>query len=228
MHRDLPRPAQRAALCRIYPFKPARRWGLVLAMAAAVWRGGFISAEVTAPKSESRQGTERMDDADSRRVPSFHVFAVTGPHMNRSVCYVCRNGERPVVMVLSRRVAPPLAELLKGIDAIVDRHRAAGLRSFAVLLSDDARSDAPRLQTLAFDERIDTPLTLAPTVMSRQPWLRLADDTELCVVLYRNRRILARHTIQPGDRSAADVRRALDAVRALAADADAAAGLRRK
>ena len=33
-------------------------------------------------------------------VPSFYVRTVTGPLAGKSVCYVCRHGDRPVAMVL--------------------------------------------------------------------------------------------------------------------------------
>ena len=42
--------------------------------------------------------------AAGKEVPSFFVRAITGPQMNRSVCFVCRNGDRPVVMVMMRRL----------------------------------------------------------------------------------------------------------------------------
>ena len=62
-------------------------------------------------------------------VPSFYVRAVTGPLRNKSVCYVCRNGSRPCVMILFRNTGPALGKLLKEIDKVVDRNRVAGLRS---------------------------------------------------------------------------------------------------
>ena len=60
-------------------------------------------------------------------VPSFYTRAVTGPLMNKSVCYVCRNGQRPVVMVLMRRIDAELKPLMKSLDRLVDGNRAAGL-----------------------------------------------------------------------------------------------------
>ena len=38
-------------------------------------------------------------------IHSFFVRAVTGPHRNRSVCYVCRYGTRPVVAVFMPETA---------------------------------------------------------------------------------------------------------------------------
>src|SRR5690349_11031952 len=96
----------------------------------------------------------------AEEVPSFYVRAVTGPLAGKSVCYVCRNGDRPVVAVMLRELTPETTALLKDLDRTVNQHRADGLRCFAVLVTDSPQRDSARLQTLAFDEKIDLPLTL--------------------------------------------------------------------
>ena len=81
-------------------------------------------------------------------VPRFYVRAVTGPLANRSVCYVCRNGDRPVVMVLLRDCLPELPPLLTGLDEVIDQNRAVGLRGFGVLIAPDQQTAVSKLQTL--------------------------------------------------------------------------------
>ncbi|RMG39367.1 MAG: hypothetical protein D6725_05315, partial [Planctomycetota bacterium] len=98
-------------------------------------------------------------------VPTFYVRAVTGPLQNRSVCYVCRNGARPVVMVLLRKIDRNVPRLLQALDREIDRHRAEGLRGFVVLLEDDLRKAIPLLQTMAFDNELQLPLTTAPVAI---------------------------------------------------------------
>ena len=53
-------------------------------------------------------------------IPEFHSRVVTGPLMNKSVCFVCRNGARPVVMVFVRSMTPEVQRLLRNVDRIVD------------------------------------------------------------------------------------------------------------
>src|SRR5258708_1314941 len=79
------------------------------------------------------------------KVPTFYVRAITGPLKNKSVCYVCRNGDRPVVMLFIRQITPELKRLLKGIDGEVDQHRASGLRSFGVFLAGDNKELLPQV-----------------------------------------------------------------------------------
>jgi hypothetical protein len=117
-------------------------------------------------------------------IHSFFVRAVTGPHRNRSVCYVCRYGTRPVVAVFMQEVDPDLPKLLKAIDGFVDDNRVAGLRSFGVLVTDDSASVVPTLQTMAFDERIRMPLTASTTTIAGQDSLRLNEKAATTIVLY--------------------------------------------
>ncbi len=132
-------------------------------------------------------------------VPSFYVRAVTGPLAGKSVCYVCRHGDRPVVMVLMRELGQQTTALLKELDQMVNRHRADGLRCFAVMLTGTPHREAPRLQTLAFDEKLDLPLTLAGEAVTNGTALSVDPEDAIMVVLYEDRRIVS----QFGHRSGA-------------------------
>ncbi len=118
-------------------------------------------------------------------IHSFFVRAVTGPHRNRSVCYVCRFGTRPVVAVFMQEVDPDLPKLLKAIDGFVDENRVSGLRSFGVLVTDDSASVVPTLQTMAFDEQIRMPLTASTTTIVGQDSLSLNEKAATTIVMYR-------------------------------------------
>lgn len=156
-------------------------------------RADDLAVDATKSVSESRSFSDlRPGD----RVPSFYVRAVTGPHANKSVCYVCRYQDRPVVMVVVRAFSPPLKDLLCGIDAVVDESRATGLRSFVVFTAApnatdaDSKSLAARVQTLGFDEKLSIPLTVAAAFddAASRPATAAADIT---VVLYRGQQVVS-------------------------------------
>ena len=65
-------------------------------------------------------------------VPSFQMREVSGPYLNRSICRVCRNGDRPVVMVMLREVGPKQRMLLRNLDRVLEARRGDGLRGFCV------------------------------------------------------------------------------------------------
>lgn len=136
-------------------------------------------------------------------VPSFYTRAVTGPLRNKSVCYVCRNGARPVVMLLMRRIGPELKPLLKGIDTIVDENRANGLRGFGVLIEDDARKATSAVQTFAFNNKIRFPLTVSGEGIANGH--KLHKKAALTVVLYRKQKVVKTWTFREGELNKADV-----------------------
>ena len=131
-------------------------------------------------------------------IHQFFVRAVTGPHRNRSVCYVCRYGSRPVVMVFIQKSDPKIAMLLKAIDVIVDKNRVSGLRSFGVLVTDESSRAVPILQTMAFDERIRMPLTAATTAVAGPSCHNLHKDAATTVVLYRNQQAVQNFAFERG------------------------------
>jgi hypothetical protein len=152
------------------------------------------------------------------KVPTFYVRAVTGPLKNKSVCYVCRNGDRPVVMLFVRQITPELKRLLKGIDDEVDRHRAAGLRSFAVFLAGENEELLPRVQTLAFDEKINLPLTIAAAPSDGSAGRAIHADAAVTVVLYRDQTVTANFALRAAELNAEAIDAIIKNTRALAAD----------
>ncbi|HVV99981.1 MAG TPA: hypothetical protein VHB77_06565 [Planctomycetaceae bacterium] len=133
------------------------------------------------------------------KMPQFYVRAVTGPLMNRSVCYVCRNGERPVAMVFLRSLGPNVDALLKDIDQAVDRNRAAGLRGVGILVGDDQRDAVSKLQTLSFDNMLTLPLAVAPSQIELATNQNLHSDADVTVVLYRKLQVESRFAFRQGE-----------------------------
>jgi hypothetical protein len=181
------------------------RWGaLVLA--------GAVSLLLAADKLPALKSGLQVGE----KVPTFYVRAITGPLQSRSVCYVCRNGDRPVVMVLVREVTPELKKLLKGIDELVDAHRAEGLRSFGVFVARDSKALLPAVQTLAFEEKLHLPLTISAASIEGAAGQNLHPDAELTVILYRDQKVTANFAYRAGELTADEIARVLTAVGRLA------------
>ena len=150
------------------------------------------------------------------RVHTFYVRAITGPLKNKSVCYVCRNGDRPVVMIFVRQITPELKRLLKGIDAEIDGHRAAGLRGFSVFLAGDGNELLPQVQTLAFDEKINLPLTIAAAPSDGSAGGTIHPDAAVTVMLYRDQTVTANFAYRALELQDREIDTILKGIRALA------------
>jgi len=179
------------------PRANARVWaaslGLLLGVCCATGTAEDDATETPASANASHSFTDLQP---GNRVPSFYVRAVTGPHANKSVCYVCRFQDRPVVMVVVREFSPRLNELLRSIDAVVDESRVTGLRSFVVFTATTkasevaSRSLTSRVQTLGFDEKLSIPLTVAAAIDdgATRPG---ATPAAVTVVLYREQQVVS-------------------------------------
>lgn len=170
-----------------------RCWSMALIMLSVAMAVTSIAANARAEEMPSSASLET-----SGEVPSFYVRAVTGPLAGKSVCYVCRNGDRPAVIVLLRELGADTAALLKELDQLVNLNRAHGLRCFAVLLTDNPQRDASRLQTLAFDEKINIPLTLAGQAAIQGSTLAFPGESALSVITYSDRKIVQRFSFRSG------------------------------
>lgn len=150
------------------------------------------------------------------KVHTFYVRAITGPLKNKSVCYVCRNGDRPVVMLFVRQITPGLKKLLKGIDAEIDAHRAAGLRGFGVFLAGEGNELLPQVQTLAFDEQINLPLTIAAAPSDGSAGGTIHPDAAVTVMLYRDQAVTANFAYRADELQDAQIERIIKGIRTLA------------
>lgn len=145
-------------------------------------------------------------------IPTFYSRAVTGPLMNKSVCYVCRNGQRPVVMLLMRRMTPEMRPLMKNIDRIVDGKRAVGLRTFGVLISEEPSDALPIVQTFAFNGKIVMPLTVATEAVSAPSCQNVHSDAALTIVLYHKRRAVSSIALRADELDKPHIRAALESI----------------
>jgi len=168
---------------------------VLLALVFPVWCFNAETADIK--KSEVQQKLKSGPPVGSL-VPSFYVRAVTGPLMNRSVCYVCRNGARPVVMVILRKLDPGYKEILSEIDSVVDKNRAVGLRSFGIYLSPEPTKDISHVQTFSFEGMIQMPLTIGADFSPGQSKHSIHPDAGMTIVLYRNRKVVENYSFAPG------------------------------
>lgn len=142
----------------------------------------------------------------------FFVRAVTGPHRNRSVCYVCRYGSRPVVMVVMQKVDPKIGSLLTELDSVIDKNRVSGLRGFGVLVTDESSRAVPILQTMAFDEKIHMPLTAATTAIAGSGSHNLHPRAATTIILYRGQKAVETIPLKSGGINEKEVSRIRDRV----------------
>lgn len=195
----------------------------VLAAAAALAiipvpsTGVVQSEELTVAKASAPRAALESGVAVGEIVPQFYSRVVTGPLMNRSTCFVCRYGERPVVMVLMRKIGPELRPLIKNIDRLVEQHRAGGLRSFGVHVSDQSFPAISSVQTFAFNTHVSLPLTVGTDAIGAESCQNLNPEATVTIIFYAKRKVIERFALRSDELDVAHFTPVIESLKTFAA-----------
>ena len=138
------------------------------------------------------------------RVGPFTVTKVAGNpgddiEDGKHLCYRCRTGGKPVVMVFARSADEKLAKLLKKVEEEVAEHEAEKMTSFVNMIGADADSlkkaaadfvakhDLKKIAFVVPDDAKDGP-----------PDFKIAPDADVTVICYREGKVQANHAFPKG------------------------------
>ena len=105
---------------------------MMVALVAAMFVPAMANAE------EIKSGLQAGE-----RIGAFYVTKVAGAdedgvEQGEQLCYRCRYGSRPMVMVFARDTGGKLNDLVKEIDSAVEANQEAELKGLVTLLGEDA------------------------------------------------------------------------------------------
>jgi hypothetical protein len=133
-----------------------------------------------------------------QRPGPYSFLVATGPERGQPTCYVCETAEKPGVIVFARSVSDGLAGLLTVCDrAVADRPKDA-MRAWMTVLGE---------KTIGLDElgrwATKTGLKAVPVGVFDDPVgppsYKLADDADVTVVLFENRKVIANFAFRAGE-----------------------------
>src|SRR5436190_12949986 len=70
-----------------------------------------------------------------QRPGPYAAIVCTGPERGKAHCFVCEAADRPVAIVLARKMSDPLGKLVQGLDKALQADKE--LRSWVTFLYDD-------------------------------------------------------------------------------------------
>ena len=132
-------------------------------------------------------------------VGAFTVTKVTGNPDDgvadgRNLCYRCKMGQRPVVMVFARSADEKLAKLLKKIDEEVEEHKEEKLSSFVNMIGTDAESLKKATAEFAAKHGLKRIAFVVPDdAKNGPPEFKIAPDADVTVVCYKGGKVQANH-----------------------------------
>jgi len=173
----------------------ARKMAMAAVVVAAAVVCGVASAEVTS-------GYQVGDSVGAMTVTKVAGNPLDGVPEGKELCYRCRMGSRPVVMVFARTADANLAKLLKKLEEEIEEHQDAKLTSFVNMLGTDVESlkkDTAEFVKVNGIERIAFVVPKEPK--DGPAGYKISPDADLTVVCFKDGTVVANHALAKGQLS---------------------------
>ena len=138
-----------------------------------------------------------------RRGDSVGVFYVTkvagaeddGVRPGEQLCYRCRYGSSPMVMVFARRTGGRVTELVKRIDKAVFSNRKRRLKGLVTMMGKDSSSVKLAAGKVAAAAEVEyVPVVVAKEVQTGPLNYKLPADADVTVVVAKDSQVVRTHT----------------------------------
>ncbi len=134
-----------------------------------------------------------------QRPGPYAAVVCTGPERGKLHCFICEAADRPVVIVMARKMTDPLGKLAQGIDQALATHKESELRGWVTFLFDDqsavdaqvvqwGKSHGLKTLPLAVFEEADGP-----------PAYRLSKEAEVTVLLSVKQKVVKNFSYRAGE-----------------------------
>ena len=162
-------------------------------MAAAL--AGVVMAAGYSVAGDSKDACLQAGDS----IGPFYVTKVSGPEdgvaVGKTLCYRCKYGNRPMVMVFARDMGGKVAELAKGLDKVVAENEDAQLRSFITVIGGEVESLTKDAEKFAKQAGIkNLPVVVAEDAENGPSVYKLDPKAEVTVVVAKEGKVTAQHT----------------------------------
>ncbi len=162
---------------------------------------GIVAAAIgaNAALAEVTSGQQVGESVGAMTVTKVTGNPLDGVPDGKTLCYRCKMGSRPVVMVFARTADTGLAKLLKKLDEEIEEHQSAKLTGFVNMLGTDAETlkrDTAEFVKLHGIERI---AFVVPEESANGPTdYKIAPDADLTVVCFKGGKVQANHAFAKG------------------------------
>ncbi len=134
---------------------------------------------------------------------SIGVFYVTkvagaeddGVEPGEDLCYRCRYGSSPMIMVFARNTNGKVPELLKQMESAVSENEESSLRGLLTLMGEDVsklKADAEKIATMTAVKKV--PVVVAKEAMTGPLNYKLAADAAVTIVVAKDSQVVNTHT----------------------------------
>lgn len=131
----------------------------------------------------------------------FYVTKIAGAkddgvQTGQELCYRCRYGSRPIVMVFTRESTKQVQQLVKTIDKAVDKNQEAHLKGLVTFMGDDIAEVKENASEFAKNaDAKHVPVVIAKETDTGPANYKL-DESEVTVVVAKDSQVVATHRFE--------------------------------
>ena len=169
--------------------------------AVAVMAGGIVlsGAALAARADDVVSGPQVGDHVGAFEVVKAAGAAEDGIPVGKELCYRCKLGQRPVVMVFARTPDANLAKLTKELDKVVAKNADQKMASFVNLLGQNADELKKKAHDFVAQNKLQNIAFVVPGDLPNGPTeYKINEKADVTVLIYRNGKVAANHAFSTG------------------------------
>ena len=112
----------------------------MLGLAVVAFAMSGVATADDAVKAEMKSGPQVGDSLGAFNVTKIAGAENDGVEEGKNLCYRCRNGAKPQVIVFTRSTDPKVTELVQKLDKAIEENESSKLRVFVNVMADDKDS----------------------------------------------------------------------------------------
>jgi len=152
---------------------------------------------------------------------SVGVFYVTkiagakrdGVKVGQRLCYRCRYGTRPMVMVFARKTGKPLSELVGYLEQTISENQNTKLKGLVTLLGQDLDQLKESVNLLVESTAVEEiPIAIASEQAVRANQYQLPEEADITIILAKDSRVLHTLTFDVDKIDVAEVQKELNQI----------------
>lgn len=177
---------------------PSWRFGLLLCgLSLASFVVGLLVS--TGQAAELQSGPQPGEYLGPFTVTKAAGAESDGVEVGQQLCYRCRMGNRPMVMVFAHQTDTALAGLVKQLDNVVAKNEEKKMGSFVSLLGDKPKQLAETAKQFVETHKIEHIAFVVPAEHTAGPKsYKLNSDADVTVLIYRQGKVMANYAIPAG------------------------------
>ena len=177
-----------------------------LTLAAGILTAGIVLTSAGA--AEFRSGPQVGDLVGAFEVVKAAGAVDDGVSVGDELCYRCRMGNRPVVMVFARTADDSLAGLVKQLDEVVAANKEKKMGSFVNLLGDKPDELKSEAKSFVAKNKIENIPFVVPEESQTGPSeYNINPKADVTVLIYREGKVAANHALAAGGLSDEEVKK---------------------